>query len=58
MRAPFFLVVLIVIVAAIFWPLVIIWAFNTLFGTTIPNTLATWFSVLVLTGTLRVSAGK
>jgi len=34
---------------AIFWPLVVIWALNTLFALGIAYTFWTWLAVLVLT---------
>lgn len=41
--------VLAIIVLAILWPLVIIWAVNTLFAFGIAYTFWTWLAVLVLT---------
>lgn len=46
--------VLAIIVLAILWPLVIIWAVNTLFAFGIAYTFWTWLAVLVLT----ISFGK
>jgi len=41
--------VLSIVVLAILWPLVIIWAVNTLFAFGIAYTFWTWLAVLVLT---------
>lgn len=37
------------LLGAIFWPLVVIWALNTLFALGIAYTFWTWLAVLVLT---------
>ena len=37
------------LLVAIFWPLVVIWALNTLFALGIAYTFWTWLAVLVLT---------
>jgi len=46
--------VLAIVALAILWPLVIIWAVNTLFAFGIAYTFWTWLAVLVLT----ISFGK
>jgi hypothetical protein len=43
-------VLLLIVAAIIFGPLLTIWAINTLFGTQIPFTLSTWFAALLLGG--------
>jgi hypothetical protein len=48
--AIIFLIVLAVL-AIIFWPFAIIWAVNTLFGFTIAYTFVNWLAVLVLSAT-------
>lgn len=40
--------VMIVVALVIFWPLVMIWSINTLFGLGIPYTFWTWLAMLVL----------
>lgn len=53
--------VLSIVVLAIFWPLVIIWAVNTLFAFDIAYTFWTWLAVLVLTisfGKARITTNK
>lgn len=40
------------------WPLVIIWALNTLFSVGIPVTFPTWFAVLVIVATLRAPSNN
>lgn len=47
------LIVLLVLAAIIFWPLLVIWSLNLLFGLTIPFTLGTWFAVFVLIAAVR-----
>lgn len=43
--------VIAIIALAIFWPLIVIWALNTLFAFNIAYTFWTWLAVLVLTMT-------
>jgi ABC-type multidrug transport system permease subunit len=53
--------VIVVMVLAVLWPLVLIWAMNTLFGSGIAYTFWTWLAVLVLTmtfGKTNVSTNK
>jgi hypothetical protein len=45
-------VVISIILAAIFGPLITIWAINSLFGTSIALSFANWFAVLWITGIL------
>lgn len=45
-------IVLLIISAIIFWPLLVIWSLNLLFGLTIPFTLGTWFAVFILITTM------
>jgi len=44
------------ILAVIFFPMITIWALNTLFGLQIPTTFATWFATLWLTGIVAAKA--
>ena len=44
---------LLVIALLLFWPLAVIWSLNTLFSLTIPFTVWTWLSVLILTATIN-----
>lgn len=41
------------LVVAFTWPLMVIWAINTLFGTTIPITFTTWLSLWILGVTIE-----
>jgi len=43
-------VIVLIIAAMIFLPLLAIWSVNTLFGTSIVFTIKTWFASLVLVG--------
>ena len=55
------LIVVAVILAAIFVPLIFIWTLNTLFSLDIPYTLTMWFAallLLILIGGLGGGAGK
>jgi hypothetical protein len=46
------IVVLLVITVALLSPLFILFAVNTLFGTSLAYSFANWFSVLILKGTV------
>lgn len=46
------IIVLFALLVIMFFPLISIWAVNTLFGTAIPFTLATWFASFWLTVSL------
>lgn len=54
--ALLFIGVCLVIAIVILWPLVIVWAFNALFSTTIPYNFWSWLAVCVLTSTLSAGA--
>jgi flagellar biosynthesis component FlhA len=45
-------VVISVVLAAVFVPLITIWAINTLFGTSIAFSFVNWFATLWITGIL------
>ena len=50
-----------IILLAILWPLIVIWAVNTLFGLGIAYTFVNWLAVLILTmtfGKANVSVNK
>lgn len=50
-----------IIALVIFWPLVVIWALNTLFAMGLAYTFINWLAVLVLTmtfGKAQVSVNK
>ena len=54
-------IIILVLVLGILWPLVVIWAVNTLFSLGIAYTFWTWLAVLVLTmtfGKANVSVNK
>ena len=48
------LVIIAIIFLGIFWPLVLIWSLNTLFGLGIAYTFINWLAMLVIT----ISFGK
>ena len=50
-------VVLVVLIVAL-WPLLFIWSINTLFGTGIAYTWATWFAAIVLAIMLGAARNK
>ena len=53
--------VIVIILLGILWPLVVIWAVNTLFGLGIAYTFVNWLAVLILTmtfGKANVSVNK
>ncbi len=39
------------------WPLLLVWAINTLFGTTVPLTFTTWVAVLMLFYGIKLIGG-
>lgn len=45
------LLIVLAVLAIIFWPFAIIWAVNTLFGFTIAYTFINWLAVIVLSAT-------
>ena len=53
-----FALILAVIFVIIFWPLVTIWAVNTLFGLGIAYTIWNWLAVLWLALVLTTAFGK
>lgn len=52
MKTPaIILLIVLAVLAIIFWPFAIIWAVNTLFGFTIAYTFINWLAVIVLSAT-------
>ena len=49
------LLVIVAILAIIWWPVAIIWSVNTLFQTQIPVNFRTWVAVVLLVSILKVS---
>lgn len=50
--------IVIVVLLVILWPLVIVWALNTIFGLGIAYTFWTWLAMLILTGTFSRATVK
>jgi len=45
-------VITLAVIVVAYGPIACIWAFNTLFGTTIPFTFKTWLASLILSATV------
>lgn len=43
-----------IIATILLWPLAVIWAINTIVGTTIPMTFTSWLSVIILTNLFTI----
>jgi hypothetical protein len=50
--------VFVIVLILVFYPLLIIWSLNTLFGLGIAYTLKTWLASSILTSLFYVSKGK
>jgi hypothetical protein len=52
------LILVLVVLAVVFGPLLLIWALNTLFGLGIAYTFLTWLAALILGATVGGSRGS